>query len=181
MIWPNITIKIRCISVLMPLLFAAGAAAHPAGLCSVQAQQAANLEYHRAYDDCINGSNSSDDAPRCQSDWECSSGESCIENRCVIRPNCASAVRCDECFLGQRTCRVINCRGEITASFAEQCSATNTYACGACQDPSGSGGNGSRYTYPVFLENQTVSQSGPYGDLQACMDARATDPRCNGN
>jgi hypothetical protein len=175
--------SMRCLLLTFFAMLGMSASALSATQCNLVAQQAANFEYQRAFADCLNGGpgNPGGGAPACRSDWECSTGESCIANRCVIRPTCDSTIRCDECFLGQRTCRVINCRGELVTEYDEQCSATNTYACGACQDPSSTTGTGRRYTYPVYLENQEIARNGPYNGLQACMNARATDPRCNGN
>lgn len=145
--------------------------------CVFEARRAADFAYDQAMAECQGNTGGS---LRCQIDYDCSSDESCMSGHCVRRPTCDVQIRCDECFLGLRNCRVIDCRGNIKSEYREQCSARNTFACGAC-DVNGRGSRYALYSYPIFQENQAIDRSDYFGDLPACANARATDPRCNGN
>jgi hypothetical protein len=145
--------------------------------CQMTAQAQANRVFEQTFNNCLSGNPQGPNGPVCQSDWECSPGESCIQGRCVIQPVCSARVTCDECTLGQRSCRIIDCRGQITGEYKEACYSRNRYVCGGCRFNAAHGSFG----YDVYIMNQKVSGEHGFASQMACADARATDPRCNGN
>src|SRR5438132_772056 len=85
--------------------------------------------YCRYDDECLRGetclNNRCQRASQCFNDSDCAAGQVCLGGRC--NAGCQPETRCDSCLddgsgtTGERTCRIIDCRGNVTATFNEAC------------------------------------------------------------
>jgi hypothetical protein len=91
---------------------------------------------------------------------------------------CTPQVTCDACVSGTQTCRVINCNGEVTSTYTQNCQEQSGYSCGYCDYTYPAGLSGGGYSYDVYRNGDFFTSSSMYGVESSCESARNSDSYC---